>query len=244
MKIHIRRSFGCSSASYDASCDIQRTVAEKLSAMLPERAESALEIGTGTGVFTQYLRGRCGHVVCLDIADSLLMKAREIYQEMSYVCGDGENLPLKGGFDLITGSSALQWFQNPSVSLPKMLNKLKKGGQFCFSVFVEGTFVEMGILNGMTGFGSVYNLPKEDDFVKYFGGCITESYVREYVLWFDSPAEFLKKQKGTGATFTGVNKFTSKTSYKKFMELYPELFGENGMIPVTYRILYIKGIIP
>lgn len=244
MKIHIKHAFCSSSESYDSSCDIQRIVAEHLAGLLPDSTqERVLEIGTGTGIFTKLLNEKCGGAVCVDIADALLARAARQFPDNLYVCGDGECLPLRGEFSLITGSSALQWFQNPEKSIPDMLKHLKKGGKFAFSVFVEGTFVEMSILNQMTGFGSVYALPKEDDFARIFECCgvSVNKDVKEYVLHFDSVSEFLKKQKGTGATFSGRDKVTSKASYRKFLELYPELFGENGKVPVTYRILYITG---
>jgi malonyl-CoA O-methyltransferase len=244
MKIHIKHAFCSSSESYDSSCDIQRIVAEHLAGLLPEGAqERILEIGTGTGIFTKLLNEKCGGAVCVDIADALLAKAKKQYPDNHFVCGDGECLPICGGFSLITGSSALQWFQRPERSIPEMLKHLTPGGKFAFSVFVEGTFVEMSILNQMTGFGSVYALPKEDWFAQIFEDCglTVEKEVREYVLHFDSVSEFLRKQKGTGATFSGRDTVTSKASYKKFLELYPELFGEDGKVPVTYRILYISG---
>ena len=244
MKIHIKHAFCSSSESYDSSCDIQRIVAEHLAELLPEGMQDRiLEIGTGTGIFTKLLNGKCGAAFCVDIADALLARAKKHFPGNHFICGDGECLPVGGEFSLITGSSALQWFQNPEKSIPVMLKHLKHGGKFAFSVFVEGTFVEMSILNQMTGFGSVYTLPKEDEFAKIFEDCgmSVNKEVREYVLHFDSVSEFLKKQKGTGATFSGRDSLTSKASYKKFLELYPELFGENGKVPVTYRILYISG---
>ncbi|MCD8554794.1 methyltransferase domain-containing protein [Seleniivibrio sp.] len=244
MKIHIKHAFCFSSESYDSSCDIQRIVAEHLAELLPEGSQDRiLEIGTGTGIFTKLLNEKCGGAFCVDIADALLAKAKKNFPENHYICGDGECLPVIGEFSLITGSSALQWFQSPQKSIPDMLKCLKNGGKFAFSVFVEGTFVEMSILNQMTGFGSVYTLPDEDVFAKIFEDCgvSVNKEVCEYVLHFDSVSEFLKKQKGTGATFSGRDSLTSKASYKKFLELYPELFGENEKVPVTYRILYISG---
>jgi len=244
MKIHIKHAFCSSSGSYDSSCDIQRIVAEHLAGLTGEEHESILEIGTGTGIYTRLLNEKfCVPAVCVDIAENLLAKAALSCPENLYICGDGECLPVQGEYSLVTGSSALQWFQNPKESIPAMLKHLKKGGEFAFSVFVEGTFIEMSILNQMTGFGSVYSLPKEDEFSAIFESCgvSVNRSVNEYVLHFESVSEFLKKQKGTGATFSGKDKITSKASYKKFLELYPELFGEDGKIPVTYRILYITG---
>lgn len=240
MKIHIKRSFDASCSTYDASCDIQRMVASHLSEKLSAGHMRILEIGTGTGIYTDELRAKYpdAEITCIDISHALLQGAKEKHPENIYICADGENLPLKGGYDLITGSSTLQWFQNPKASIPNMLKLLRDGGEFAFSIFAKGTFTEMAILNNMTGFGSVYDLRAGEE---YKGIVEAEYEAREYVLFFDSVKEFLKKQKGTGATFTGVKKFTSKSSYQKFMELYPELFGEDGKIPVTYNIFYMNG---
>jgi len=240
MRIHIKRSFDASKNTYDSSCDIQRLVADHLISKVEGEHKSILEIGTGTGIYTDLLRDRYPYaqVTCVDIAHSLLKGAMDKHPENNYICADGECLPISSQFDLITGSSALQWFLNPSVSIPEMLKLLKPGGEFAFSIFAKGTFTEMSILEGMTGFGSVYDLRSGDE----YRGIVDADYEeKDYVLWFSSAKEFLKKQKGTGATFTGASKFTSKSSYQKFIELYPELFGENGRIPVTYNIFYMYG---
>lgn len=240
MKIHIKRSFDGSCATYDSSCDIQRLVSSHLAEKTGAGHRKILEIGTGTGIYTADLLARFNgaDITCVDIAHSLLKGAREKYPDLTYICGDGERLPLTGDFDLVTGSSTLQWFTAPEKTIPAMLSHMKKGGRFAFSVFTEGTFTEMAILNKMTGFGSVYDLRPDTfyrDIFAEFGGF---SETREYVMHFDSVQDFLKKQKGTGATFSGVNRFASKSAYRKFLELYPELFGENGKIPVTYKIFY------
>lgn len=243
MKIHIKRSFDSSCSTYDSSCDIQRLVSAHLAEGLTDGHEKILEIGTGTGIFTDELASRypAADVLCIDISHSLLRGAVEKHPGYGYICCDGETLPLKGSFDLITGSSTLQWFENPSDSIPAMLKLLKPGGKFAFSVFAEGTFTEMSILNKMTGFGSVYDLRPDTAYLDIFDGMDVRMETKEYVLFFDSAKEFLKKQKGTGATFTGANKFTSKTAYRKFLELYPELFGEKGRVPVTHKIFYVWG---
>jgi malonyl-CoA O-methyltransferase len=221
-------------------------VAEHLASKLDKEYRKILEIGTGTGIFTEKIAEKFpdSDTTCVDIAHSLLAEAKAKFPDNKFICGDGENLPVgDDDFDLIASSSTFQWFDNPEKSISEMMGKLEKGGQFAFSIFVEGTFVEMGILNKMTGFGSVYDLRPDSAYVEIFKnlGIDAEFETREYVLFFDNVKTFLKKQKGTGATFTGTTKFTSKTAYKKFLELYPELFGEDGQIPVTYKILYISG---
>lgn len=241
MKVHIKRAFGSSSDTYDSSCDIQRIVADNLiNHIKVDNTEKILEIGTGTGIFTNLIKEKFpdSSVFCLDIAHSLLKKAQKKMPDNFYICGDGENLPVLGGFDIVVSSSSLQWFQNLSESLPKLAETANK---FAFSVFVEGTFAEMSVINSMTGFGSVYPLPQYEKIIKSLSHFEIQYEVKDYVIYYDSVQEFLKKQKGTGATFSGSDKIASKSSYKKFLELYPMLFGENGKIPVTCRILYVTG---
>lgn len=243
MKVHIRRSFDSSCSTYDSSCDIQRMVAAHLSEMTSGGHRKIIEIGTGTGIFTDFIADKYpeSNVTCLDISLPLIQGAAEKHPSFGYICADAEHLPLKSGFDLLVSSSTFQWFERPQESIHAMLGLLKKGGEFAFSIFAEGTFVEMSILNKMTGFGSVYSLLPDTAYADMLKEYDVKCETREYVLLFDSVREFLQKQKGTGATFTGMNKFTSKSSYQKFLELYPELFGENGRIPVTYKIFYARG---
>ncbi|PLX69434.1 MAG: hypothetical protein C0603_00465 [Denitrovibrio sp.] len=244
MKVHIKRSFDSSCSTYDESCDIQRMVASHLAGQITGKHTDILEIGTGTGIFTSELASKYvdASVTCVDVAHSLLAEARVKHPKNRYVCADAERLPMAGqSFDLIASSSTLQWFGKPEKSIPNMLSNLISGGQFAFSVFVDGTFQEMSILNGMTGFGSVYNLRPDSDYMEILKGYDVQFETKEYVLYFDTVKDFLKKQKGTGATFTGMSKFSSKSSYQKFLELYPELFGEDGKIPVTYNIFYAVG---
>jgi len=244
MKIHIKRSFDSSCNTYDESCDIQRLVASHLAEKLAGSHKNILEIGTGTGIYTDELAAKYPQAknTCVDISHALLSEACKKHPDYTYICADAERLPITSReFDLVTSSSTFQWFGKPEKSIPAMLSLLKDGGEFAFSVFVEGTFLEMSILNKMTGFGAVYDLRPDKEYMEILKDYDVQFETREYVLLYDSVQEFLKKQKGTGATFTGMNKFTSKSSYQKFLELYPELFGDGGKIPVTYQIFYAYG---
>ena len=243
MKVHIKRSFDSSCSTYDSSCDIQRLVASHLASLAAGLSKSILEMGTGTGIFTDEINNMypVADVTCVDISHQLLCGAKEKYPSYKYICADGESFYTKSRYDMLLSSSTFQWFENPAESIPALLRLITPGGKFAFSIFVEGTFAEMSILNKMTGFGSVYDLRPDTAYKEILKGYDAQFETREYILWFDSVKEFLKKQKGTGATFTGASKFTSKTAYQKFIELYPELFGENDKIPVTYKIFYAHG---
>ncbi|MCD8569803.1 MAG: methyltransferase domain-containing protein [Geovibrio sp.] len=246
MKIHIKRFFDKAADCYDSSADIQKIAAARLCSLIEADApHTVVEIGTGSGIFTGMFISRCRpqRFIGLDIAYSMA-KASSSFPGL-FIQADGERLPLKNGCaDILVSSSVLQWFQRPEISVPAALDTLRAGGRFCFSVFCDGTFAEMAVLNRITGFGSVYPLKTAafyDSILSEIPGISHQIEIHDYVLKFPDVKEFLKKQKATGARFTGRTTAAGKDSYRRFCELYQSFFGDGETIPVTYRIAYITG---
>ncbi|MGE4496919.1 MAG: methyltransferase domain-containing protein [Deferribacterales bacterium] len=246
MKIHIKRFFDKAADCYDSSADIQKIVASKLISLTDaDKPDTAIEIGTGSGIFTGIFLEKCSpaRFIGLDIAYSM-SKASSSFPGL-FIQADGERLPLKNGCaDVLVSSSVVQWFQQPEKSVPAALDVLRKGGRFYFSVFCDGTFTEMAVLNKITGFGSVYPLKTAEFYDSLFSGTTGVKHqleIHDYVLKFSGVKEFLKKQKATGARFTGRKAAAGKDSYRRFCELYESFFGDGETIPVTYRIAYITG---
>ncbi|QAR32945.1 methyltransferase domain-containing protein [Geovibrio thiophilus] len=246
MKIHIKRFFDKAADCYDSSADIQKIAASKLIDLTEAVApQTAIEIGTGSGIFTEMFLAKCRpeKFIGLDIAYSM-SKASASFSGL-FIQADGERLPFgKECADVLVSSSVLQWFQQPEVSVPAALETLKKDGRFYFSVFCDGTFTEMAVLNRITGFGSVYPLKTAEFYDDLFGrinGITHRLEIHDYVLRFPDVKEFLKKQKATGARFTGRTAAAGKDSYRRFCELYESFFGDGETVPVTYRIAYITG---
>ena len=248
MKIHIKRFFDKAAEGYDESADIQRIAALKLLELTDElRPDLALELGTGSGLFTRMFLQKCRpeRFLGLDIAYSMAKSCSGMGG--LFVQADGERLPFKeNAADVLVSSSVLQWFQKPEISIPSALKTLKKGGRFYFSVFCEGTFAEMNVLHGLTGFGMVYPLRSTEFYFELFSsikGVEFSLEAHEYVLRFDNVQAFLKKQKGTGAGFTGRKTAAGKESYRRFCDMYESFFGDGSSVPATYRIAYIKGYV-
>lgn len=246
MKIHIKRFFDKAADCYDDSADIQRIAAAKLLESVNEQSpQLALEIGTGSGLFTHMFVKKCKpeNLIGLDISHAMAKSCR--CPSGLFIQADGERLPFKGGVaDVLVSSSVLQWFQRPETSLAEALKPLKKGGRFYFSVFCEGTFAEMNVLHGLTGFGMVYPLRPASFYSGVFGTMADVKFdceVHDYVLRFSDVKSFLKKQKATGAGFTGRKTAAGKESYRRFCDMYESFFGDGSSIPATYRIAYIKG---
>jgi trans-aconitate methyltransferase len=87
-------------------------------------AQSALEVGCGTGHFTRWLAGRLPRVAGLDRAVAMLVEAQRRHPGLPLVHGDARHLPIRSrAIDLSvfvltwSSSSARSWrWQRPSGS--------------------------------------------------------------------------------------------------------------------------------
>ena len=71
----VANSFGARAGTYDDHADLQRTVAERLSHLLPNLSRPrVLELGCGTGLFSRHLLARYpdGDFLLTDLASSMV----------------------------------------------------------------------------------------------------------------------------------------------------------------------------
>jgi SAM-dependent methyltransferase len=90
-------------------------------------ARSALEIGCGTGHFTQWLAGRLPSVVGLDHAPAMLAQARR-HPRLRLVCGDAHQLPLRNrAVDLGVFVTTLEFLEQPALALTEAARVARRG---------------------------------------------------------------------------------------------------------------------
>ena len=110
----------------------------------------ALEIGCGTGLFTEMFARTGARITAIDISPSLLAKAaaRNLpHENVRFLEKRFEDCDVDGPFDAVIGSSVLHHLDIDQ-ALPKILELLKNGGVFSFAepnmlnpqVFVERKF--------------------------------------------------------------------------------------------------------
>ncbi len=243
----VRRSFNRAAASYRQAAEVQAQVADRLAQMVDiSICDKALEVGCGDGLFTERLSKSISirSLIALDIANAPLRKLQPHVANLR-IQADGEKLPIKpGSIDLLVSSSTLQWFQQPERSIPELLSCLRPEGSFFFSVFCQGTFAEMKQANQQCGFGEVYPLPAEQDLLEIIQKATKSKVTMEtetITQTFPDVMQFLRSQQATGAGYSGTSKFCGKQALDKFIQVYEDEFGINGVIPVSYRIAYIRG---
>lgn len=152
-KTSIAASFSEAAATYESGADVQRNVAERLSARiaklsLPE-APRILEIGCGTGFLTRSLRTAIPGASWIVTDISLPMTAQcradlQVDRDVVFSVMDGEAPCFMPGehFDLICSSLAFQWFDNLPNSLAQLATLLRPGGHLAFSTLAADSFAE------------------------------------------------------------------------------------------------------
>ena len=91
-------------------------------------AQSALEVGCGTGHFARWLAGRVPHVVGLDRAPSMLAAARRLDPRLLLVEGDAHHLPVRSGaVDLGVFVFTLEFLEDPARALAEAARAARAG---------------------------------------------------------------------------------------------------------------------
>jgi len=96
---------------------------------------TAVEIGCGTGLFTEYFAESGASIVAVDISEPLLAKARGrglSPQQVEFLCARFEDVALPGSFDAAIGSSVLHHLDVPQ-ALAAIRRLLKPGGVLSFA---------------------------------------------------------------------------------------------------------------
>ncbi|MFQ5672989.1 MAG: methyltransferase domain-containing protein [Nitrospinales bacterium] len=142
----IIESFSKYAKTYDRYAQIQKNMAERLAALLPDPVpETILEIGCGTGVFTRHLLARqVRRLVLNDIARAMtdrLTHRLAVPENTRIITGNAEKIrfPKVG---LIAANAVFQWFQDPGNTLKRLCGALQPGGGLIFSTLGPKTLRE------------------------------------------------------------------------------------------------------
>ena len=129
----IQARFSRAAASYDSYAVIQKGVARKLALQIkPKRGirqvRTILEIGCGTGNFTELLATRfpAARITAIDFSPEMVERARAKLENPNivFLCVEGEKFlqdAPRESYDLVASNGSLQWFAN----LDKALRSLK-----------------------------------------------------------------------------------------------------------------------
>lgn len=248
-KRQIAASFSRAAGSYDAVAALQRKVGIQLLAQLPEAmsVQRWLDLGCGTGFFSRELAGRypsaCGSA--LDIAQGMLVHARELGGAQYFIGGDAECLPLASGTQqLIFSSLAVQWCADFAAVLAEAQRVLLPGGVFAFSSLCVGTLQELRdswqTVDGMVHVNRFRPLQEYQRLCDASGFADVQLQRQAEVLHFDDVRQLTHELKALGAHNLNPGRpggLTGRARIRALVEAYEQRREPQGL-PATYQVVY------
>lgn len=254
-KNFIRRRFSRAAGTYDSYAEVQKELARRLAEELPDdgNQETVLEIGCGTGNFTEALRAKypAANIVAVDFSEKMLQVAREKLAGPAaphFVCEDGERF-LAGGrktFDLIASNATLQWFDDLDRAFFHVRRLLGPNGCFRATVFGPRTLAELARgLQYLSG-GAIQipaaAFPDADYLYHTLGKHFTTVRIEPWQLVkeYGSVHDLLTPLAKTGTTgWQAAGR--SRLTREKLQQLDQWFLAEYGSHRVTYQAFVLRG---
>lgn len=247
------QKFSHAAADYDRYALVQKQAALELIDITCKAytnkpvPSSILELGCGTGIYSQKLRDAfpAAEIVMLDASPEMLKIAKRklVPAGTTFICTDAEEFNT-GQYDLITSCSVLHWFRDlPQffLHIPSMLNL---NGVLTFATYGPQTYQELHwaieyatgkrVEIASTGFPNVDQLRN----LLGLGASVTEAF---YTYEFDTLKELLVSIKRTGTRGFGANPPQRWT--RGLLERVEAAYRERyGRIVVTSQLIYVSKL--
>ena len=246
IRYQIAKSFGEASQSYDVSARLQRFSGKHLMPWLPNRNDlMVLDLGCGTGFFTDILAQRFERVFGLDISGKMLSFAKgNRDKQITWLHGDAYKLPLQDkSVDLVYSNLMIQWCDDLSVVLNEILRVLKPGGLFIFSTLVDGTLFELKSSWAQVDQDKhVIDFKTEHQLETLFNSersKLIDHNSQDIILEYENVLHLARELKGLGANKVPDKRakgLAGKDKWQKMMQSYQDFLEPSGIYPATYRV--------
>lgn len=243
---NIAKTFGLASKSYDVSARLQRFSGKHLMPWLPNRNDlTVLDLGSGTGFFTDLLASSYKHVIGLDFSKEMLHFAAQSRNEnISWLEADAHKIPLQdNSIDFIYSNLVIQWCEPLDVAIDEMLRVLKPGGLIIFTTLVDGTLHELkSSWRQVDDDQHVIDFKTEEELAQYFNhdkASILEHKCQDLVLEYENVIHLARELKGLGASHLPQKRnrgLSGKDKWYAMTEHYQDFLEPSGVYPATYRL--------
>jgi len=232
-KIKIAESFGSASKSYDISARLQRFSGKHLN------------LGSGTGFFTDVLASSYDQVIGLDFSKKMLEFAKSCRNEnIVWLEADAHKVPLQNEtVDFIYSNLVLQWCQPLDIAIKEMLRVLKPGGTIVFTTLVDGTLHELkSSWKKVDDDQHVIDFKTEEQLDQYFNTShsnIVAHKCQDVTLDYKNVIHLARELKGLGANHLPKKKnrgLSGKDKWFAMTEHYKDFLKPNNIYPATYRL--------
>jgi trans-aconitate methyltransferase len=119
------------STLYDESFGIiTRLGAGVVELLAPQSGERIIDLGCGTGALTAQIVAAGAEVLGIDASEAMIARARELYPEIRFEIGAGEDFTVEVPVNAVFSNAALHWMSPPETVAASVARALKPGGRF------------------------------------------------------------------------------------------------------------------
>ena len=244
-RFKIAKSFGSASSSYDTSARLQRYCGKHLMPWLPNRNDlTALDLGAGTGFFTELLASRYQQVIGLDISKKMLNYAKDHRDNTIYwLEADAYKIPLQDkSIDLVYSNLMIQWCDPLDLVLDEVMRVLKPGGLFVFSTLIDGTLFELkSAWAQVDNDQHVIDFKPECEIRPLLSGPdrkLLDAKQQDVVLEYENVLHLAHELKSLGANHVPKKQakgLAGKDNWQRMTKSYQDFIEPSGIYPATYK---------
>jgi malonyl-ACP O-methyltransferase BioC len=248
-KKRIARAFGLKSPTYEANALFQTAMVNRLLPLIKSAATESgrwIDLGCGTGALLERLSaaaapGSVKRCFGLDIAREPLRRLKQrTGDKVPAIQGDIDRLPLqKESIEGVIATSVLQWVADPGSVFSSIAAVLSNRGYCAFSLFVNGSFLELFEIRSASGLPLPMRCPEPLQVIKAAedaGFDIILSEIMNEKRYFPDPIALLKTISGMGGAIA-PGKLLTRRELENFCDRYDSTFRESEGVPLTYRAL-------
>lgn len=245
-KSHVEQRFRKAENTYDDNASEQYVSASRLlsltSAHTSGTAENILEIGCGTGRFTEMVLSHFTPARAtlwdLHISPQIesLRTRHNVVETVSRSC-DAETAIIgedDATYDLILSASTVQWFNSLRAFLLHASRTLRRGGTIALSTYGPATMREIH-----QALGTESRFPSADHIRRMIPPTLETLELCEeiHTTQFNTPLEVLRHMSRTGVNGLSPADSSNNQAVNRLLRDYP--LDNEGKAPLTYNPIYI-----
>ncbi len=248
----IRRNFSRHVANYERYALVQKAVVQRLMQHLPTDAGQgrALEVGCGTGMLSRIFLERYpeSRLLLSDLAHGMSCRVAADFPGQLVVDADAVDLPFAAAsFDLVLSSSVYQWVDHLDQAFAELQRVLRPGGRVAMALFGGQTLFELRQSHAAASpRGETHSQVFPD--AEQVQGALGESFemelleTKQEIEWHPGVPHLLRSLKAIGAQNASRQRpggLASRQRMQRMYDCYKQRFGQNGLIPATYEVIYL-----
>lgn len=249
----VARSFSKAAQHYDQFAQLQRDIGvQLLTGVKPQAVERILDLGCGTGYFSEKLctmYPSC-QMTCLDLSNAMLCQVeKKQLAQVSCLQGDIDKLPFsRAQFDLIFSNLVVQWSEDLSGCLQQLKNSLNAGGSLHFSTLIDGSLHELAqawkAADEHPHTNSFLTLDAVKAAVQQCGFKKLQIKTETRVLHYENVIEVMRALKGIGANHVHGQQ-PLRVKGRKLLRLlekgYAPFVNKHRQLNLSYQVCYVEA---